>query len=115
MTARYRAILILFCLAVLSGCASTRVTQQTSAASPQFARPNQILVYDFITDPARIPTDSPLRDDLSAPITALTSEELEGGADLAPSSPKAWLRISRPWVFPQCKPVREQRRKLATG
>ena len=34
MIARYRAILILFGLAVLSGCASTRVTQQTSAGEP---------------------------------------------------------------------------------
>ena len=83
MITRNRAISIFFALAVLAGCASTKVTQQTSVASPQFARPNQIWVYDFIADPARIPTDSPLRDDLSAPSTPLTSEELESGRRLS--------------------------------
>jgi hypothetical protein len=83
MITRNRRISIFFALAVLCGCASTKVTQQTSAVSPQFARPNQIWVYDFIADPGRIPTDSPLRDDLSAPSTPLTSEELESGRRLS--------------------------------
>ena len=83
MITRNRRISIFFALAVLCGCASTKVTQQTSAVSPQFARPNQIWVYDFIADPGRIPTDSPLRDDLSAPSTPLTSEELETGRRLS--------------------------------
>ena len=83
MITRNRAIALFFALAVLAGCASTNVTQQTSVASPQFARPNQIWVYDFIADPARIPADSPLRDDLSAPSTPLTSEEVESGRRLS--------------------------------
>ena len=58
MIARYRAILILFGLAVLSGCASTKVTQETSMAGQELARPNQIWVYDFIADPATLPADS---------------------------------------------------------
>ena len=58
MIARNRAILILFALAVLAGCASTNVTQQTPMASPELARPDQIWVYDFIADPARLPADS---------------------------------------------------------
>jgi hypothetical protein len=39
-----------FALAVLACCASTNVTQ--------LARPNQIWVYDFIADPARISADT---------------------------------------------------------
>ena len=80
---RNRAVSILFALAVLAGCASTNVTRQTSVVSPQFARSNQIWVYDFIADPTRIPTDSPLRDDVSAPSTPLTAEELESGRRLS--------------------------------
>ncbi len=83
MITRNRAILILFALAVLSGCASTNVTQQTSVVSPGLARPNQIWVYEFIADPARIPADSSVGADLSAPSTPPTAEELETGRRLS--------------------------------
>ena len=83
MIIRNRALLILFVIALFPGCASTKVTQQTSAGGPQFPRPNQIWVYDFIADPAGIPTDSPLRDDVGAPSTPLTATELESGRRLS--------------------------------
>ena len=82
MIARYRAILILFGLAVLSGCASTKVTQKTPMESPGLARPNRIYVYDFIADPAKVPADSYISADLSAPTTPPTGEELETGRRL---------------------------------
>jgi hypothetical protein len=83
MLTRSRAISIFFALTVLSGCASTRVTQQTPAVSARFARPNQIRVYDFIADPAKIPADSSLGADVTAPSTTLTAEELETGRRLS--------------------------------
>ena len=52
-------------------------------SSAGFARPNQIWVYDFIADPAKIPADSSLGADLSAPSTTLTAEELETGRRLS--------------------------------
>jgi hypothetical protein len=55
MIIRSRTISIFFALAVLAGCASTNVTQQTSVVSPGLARPNQIWVHDFIADP-ELPT-----------------------------------------------------------
>ena len=82
MITRSRTISILFALAVLSGCASTNVTQQTPMVSPGLARPNQIWVYDFIADPARVPADSSIGPGLSAPSTPLTAEELETGRRL---------------------------------
>ena len=115
MITRNHARSILFALAVLSGCASTKVTQETSIAGSGLARPNQIWVYDFIADPARVPIEAAIGAGLSAPSTPLTAEELETGRRLRSISPKAWLRISRPWVFPQCKAVRERRRKFATA
>ena len=83
MITRSRAISIFFALAVLAGCASTNVTQQTPMASPGLARPNQIWVYDFIADPARLPADSSIGPGLSAPSTPLTAEELETGRRLS--------------------------------
>ncbi|HYB90957.1 MAG TPA: DUF4410 domain-containing protein [Candidatus Binataceae bacterium] len=41
------------------------------------ARPNQIWVYDFVGDPAQIPADSAIRNDISAPDTPPTAEQLE--------------------------------------
>jgi hypothetical protein len=71
----------LFALAVLAGCASTQVTQQTPMVSPGLARPNQIYVYDFIADPAQIPPDSSISA-VTAPSTPPTAEELETGGKL---------------------------------
>ena len=42
----------LFALAIVTGCASTNVTQQTPMSSPGLARPNQIWVYNFVANPA---------------------------------------------------------------
>ena len=50
---------------------------------PGFARPNQIWVYDFIADPARIPAESSIGPDVSAPSKPLTAEELETGRSLS--------------------------------
>jgi Domain of unknown function (DUF4410) len=72
----------LFALAVLAGCASTQVAQQTPMVSPGLARPNQIYVYDFIADPAQIPPDSSIGTGVTAPSTPPTAEELEIGGKL---------------------------------
>jgi len=83
MITRSRLISIFFALTVLAGCASTSVTQQTPVASPDLARPKQIWVYDFIADPARIPTDSSIGPGVSAPSKPLTADELETGRRLS--------------------------------
>jgi Domain of unknown function (DUF4410) len=69
-------------LAVLAGCASTKVTQQTPMVSPGLQRPKQIYVYDFIADPAQIPPDSSISAGVSAPSTPPTAEELKTGRKL---------------------------------
>jgi len=82
MKHRCRAITAVFALALLAGCASTKVTQQTPMVSPELARPGRIWVYDFIADPAKIPADSAISGDLSAPSKPLTAEQLETGRRL---------------------------------
>ncbi len=77
-----RALSFLFALILLAGCASTQVTQQTPVVSPGLARPKQIWVYDFIADPAKIPPDSSITANLSAPSTPPTAQELEQGRQL---------------------------------
>ena len=69
-------------LALLAGCATTTVTQQTPMVSPGLARPKQIYVYDFIADPSQIPADSTISADLSTPSTPPTAQELETGRKL---------------------------------
>ena len=73
---------ILFVLAMMSGCASTKVTNQTPMTSPGLARPNQIWVYDFVADPAAIPADSAINAEVSPPTTPPTAQELETGRQL---------------------------------
>ena len=51
-------------------------------SSPGLARPNQIWVYDFIADPAKLPADSSISAELSAPSTPPTADELETGRRL---------------------------------
>ena len=67
---------------MLAGCATTKVTQQTPMVSPGLPRPNQIWVYDFIADPAKIPADSSISANLSAPSTPPTAGELDTGRQL---------------------------------
>jgi Domain of unknown function (DUF4410) len=66
-------------LAMLAGCASTKVTNQTPMVEQGLARPNQIWVYDFVAAPADMPTDSSLNGQVGAPTKPPTPEELETG------------------------------------
>jgi hypothetical protein len=68
---------------VFAACASTNVTQQTPAVSARLPRPNQIWVYDFIADPARVPVDASIGPGVSAPSKPLTADELESGRRLS--------------------------------
>ena len=82
MNALIRTVSLFFAVAVLAGCASTKVTEQTPMVSPGLARPNQIWVYDFIADPTQMPANSSIAADLSAPSTPPKEEELETGRQL---------------------------------
>ncbi len=69
----------LFLVAMLAGCATTKVNEQTPMTSPGLARPNMIWVYDFVAAPADMPADSSLAGQLDAPTTPPTPEVLETG------------------------------------
>src|ERR1700689_3698128 len=77
-----RIVLCLLSLVVVSGCASTNVTQQTPMSSPGLARPNQIWVYNFIADPAEMPANSSISGAGAAPSSPPTAQQLEEGRQL---------------------------------
>src|SRR5215472_1825988 len=71
-----RTMLFLFAIALINGCASTTVTQQTPMVNENIERPNQIWVYDFVASPSDIPADSALSGAVGAPSTPPTDEQL---------------------------------------
>ena len=77
-----RTVSFFFALAVLAGCASTKVTQQTPMVSPGLARPNRIWVYKFVANPADMPVDASIKGDVGAPSTPPTPEQIEEGRRL---------------------------------
>jgi hypothetical protein len=72
-------IKLLLGVAMLGGCASTKVTEQTPMTAPGLARPNQIWVYDFVAASSDVPADSALAGKVGAPSTPPTPEEIETG------------------------------------
>jgi len=72
----------LFALAVLSGCASTKVTDREQLVNEKLPKPNQILVYDFSATPADVPADSAFAGQTSAPAAPPTDEQIALGRQL---------------------------------
>src|SRR5215831_3847287 len=82
MDSHKRAVLSLFVLVVLVGCASTKVTQQTPMTAPTLARPNKIWVYDFVASAADVPADSSIASAVSTPSASPTAEQVQTGRQL---------------------------------
>jgi hypothetical protein len=82
MGSRSCTISFLFTLAVVAGCASTQVTQQTPMVKEAIARPNQIWVYDFVATPADVPADSAIRSGVGTPKQQPTAKQIETGRRL---------------------------------
>src|SRR5260221_14501857 len=72
----------LFALAVVTGCASTDVTQQTPMVNEAITRPNRIWVYDFVASSSGIPADSSIGGKVSAPPKPQTAEQIATGGEL---------------------------------
>ena len=53
-------------MAVATGCASTKITNQQEVAIGNLPRPDHIWVYDFAATAADVPADSPLAGQASA-------------------------------------------------
>jgi len=74
------------CMLVLAtGCASTKVTQQTGGTSERLPKPGQIWVYDFVASAADVPADSLLADEFNVEASDQTSEQAALGRELGAS------------------------------
>jgi len=82
MMSRSRTLAFLFAVALVAGCASTKVTEQTPMTNQGLPRPNQIWVYDFVATPADVPADSSIGSAVAAPSTPLTPEQIATGRQL---------------------------------
>jgi hypothetical protein len=58
MTPLNRAAAWSLALLVVTGCASTEITQRQRYEGAKLARPDRIIVYDFTADPADVPPES---------------------------------------------------------
>jgi hypothetical protein len=77
-----RTLLCLFALALVAGCASTTVTQQTPMVNQGMAPLNRIWVYSFVADPADMPADSSIGNAVSASRTPPTAAQIAEGRQL---------------------------------
>jgi len=67
-------LLVLF---VVSGCASTEVSQRQYYNGAQLPRPGRILVYDFTADPTQVPQESAFAASGAVSHNTMTAQELD--------------------------------------
>jgi len=71
-----------FVLFVVSGCASTTVTDRHQYEGEKLARPDRILVYDFTANPADVPPESAFAAENAVAQTVPTAQQLDLTAKL---------------------------------
>ena len=77
-----RAAPWLFALVILAGCASTKVTTREPYTGESLARPDRIIVSDFVATPAEVPADSVVAAQSAGASTPQTAEEIQIGRKL---------------------------------
>jgi uncharacterized protein DUF4410 len=73
-----RLVSCLIALVLVSGCASTKVTEREILVTEKVPRPDHILIHDFAATPADVPADSSLAT-AAAASTPQTPEQIEAG------------------------------------
>lgn len=68
-----------------AGCSSTNVVNKQQLVYEKLPRPGTIWVYDFVANPADVPTDASLSGKISDPSKPLTPEEIKIGQQLGKS------------------------------
>jgi len=77
------AMACLFTLIVVAGCASSEVTGEKSyVGDEKIARPDRIIVHNFVSSPAHVRADSTLAGQYDEHDTPQTHEEIEAGRKL---------------------------------
>lgn len=81
MTFRRHIVVCPFVVLIVAGCASTQVSNRQILVNERIPRPDRILVYDFIANPAEIPVGSVLASGVE-PGPPLTAEQIQAGHQL---------------------------------
>ena len=76
-----RAVSWPLALVVMTGCASTEVTERQRYEGAQLARPDRIIVYDFTANPAEVPPESAFAAQMAGAPTP-TAQQIEVGREL---------------------------------
>ena len=79
MKSHRRIVSYLFALVVVTGCASTEVTERQEYKEGKIPRPHHIWVYDFAATPAEVPAGSALSGQPVEHPTPQTTEQIETG------------------------------------
>ena len=77
-----RIVSCMFALVVVTGCASTEVTERQEYKGGKLPRPGHIWVYDFAATPAEVPAESALAGQPAEHATPQTPEQIELGRKL---------------------------------
>jgi len=100
--------LALFVLIVVSGCASTDVTERQSYEGAKLPRPNRIIVHDFTANPAEVPPESAFAAENAVSTAPLTSEQLavtqKLGAEVAKELVAKLQKVGLPAVLAAGQP-----------
>lgn len=93
-------LLCLFVGVVIAGCATAKVTDRERRASGKIARPDHILVYDFVATHADVPADSAIAGHPDVQQTSQTAEQIATGRQVGAEIAKRLVEEIRSMGLP---------------
>ena len=69
----------MFAAVLLTGCASTKVSNREILVTEKLPRPDTIWVYNFVSSANEVPAYSPVVNQMAEPATPQTPEQIEAG------------------------------------
>ena len=100
MSPKSQATLWLFVLFTMAGCSSTEITEHQPYEGEKLARPDRMIVHDFIATPADVSPDSAFAAELAGADGSMTTEQIEAGRKLGAEVAKALVANLRDLGLP---------------
>jgi len=91
-------------LVIAAGCTSTEVVSREKLVKEKLPRPNKIVIYDFVANPADVPKDSAVTGQTAEKAPAQTPEKIELGRKLGASIATELVQQIREMGLPAEKP-----------
>jgi outer membrane murein-binding lipoprotein Lpp len=96
----HRVAAAVLALAVLAGCASTKVTDRQTYEGAKLARPDRIIVHDIATTPEDIPAGSVIAGQVAGHTMQQTPEQIALGRQMGAEIAKELVAEIRSWGLP---------------